>query len=384
VIYTSGSTGKPKGVELTHRGLANVITASQKDFGLGPATRVLQFVSFSFDASVWEIFMALGTGGTLCLAPADLSRSAQSIEEIIRTCRATLVYLPPALLATLRPNAVPDVQVVITGGDRISAELRNRWIAQARFFVAYGPTEGTIVQTWMECVSASPEPPSIGHAFHNVRLYVLDKALEPVPIGAVGEVYVGGLAVGRGYRARPALTAAKFLPDPFSPVAGARMYRTGDLVKRRQDRILQFVGRADHQVKIRGYRIELGEVEAAVRGLPEVEDVVVLTEFGPNGRPRLVVYVVPGPATPRFGLDDRLRQALKGRLPEHMVPSAVYPLDRFPITVNGKVDRRALADTPRAGDASLEHMLEQVEGLSDAEAEALVSSLETAEPRDMP
>lgn len=364
VIYTSGTTGRPKGVQITHRSLANVIRASGRDFAIDETTRVLQVVSFSFDASVWEIFMALASGATLCLGPPDVAHAERSIEEVIRESGATLVYLPPALLSLVDPSAVPQVRVVITGGDLITPELRRTWTERCRFFVAYGPTEGTIVQTWQEHRETGAALP-IGRPFAGVRLYVLDDELSPVPEGAVGEVYVGGLAVSRGYRGLPGLTARAYLPDPYADLPGARMYRTGDRVRRLRGGELTFVGRTDHQVKIRGYRIEPAEVEAALSSINGVEAAVVTAESGPNGRAQLVAYVVaPGHTTA-----ERLRDGLRPQLPEHMVPTRIHRVPTIPLTVNGKVDRVALPALADVDDDSLAQLLDVVENSSSPDAE---------------
>ncbi|WP_405163082.1 amino acid adenylation domain-containing protein [Nocardia sp. NBC_01499] len=372
VIYTSGTTGRPKGVELTHGGLANVIRASLTDFALDPSSRVLQFVSFSFDASVWEMFMGLGSGGTLCLAPPDLAAAEHSIDRTIRDSRVTLIYLPPALLSTIDPATVPEIRTVITGGDRISAELRNRWAETATFFVGYGPTEGTIVQTWQECAVRSPSVPSIGLPIANVLLYVLDHNGDPAPPGVVGEVYVGGIAVGRGYRHRPGLAAARFVADPFSPTPGARMYRTGDLVRCTEDGAMMFVARADQQVKIRGYRIEIGEVEAALRVIDGVREAVAVAEPGVSGLPRLIAYVV-AEAPAEFGRS--VRAMLRDRLPDYMVPSVVHVVDHFPLTVNGKIDRKSLPSLVRSATDPVAQALARVESMSDEQARALLDAL---------
>ncbi|WP_225726876.1 MULTISPECIES: amino acid adenylation domain-containing protein [unclassified Nocardia] len=363
VIYTSGTTGRPKGVELTHAGLANVIRASLADFGLDRSARVLQSVPASFDAAVWQLFMGLASGGTLCLAP-DLATADHSIERTMREGRVTMVYLPPALLATIDPAGVPDLRTVITGGDRIPAELRNRWAESVRFFAGYGPTECTIGQTWQECSVRSASAPSIGVPIDGVRLYVLDRDGDPVAVGEVGEVHVGGIAVGRGYRHRPGLTAARFVADPFAP--GARMYRTGDLVRRTADGSMIFVARADQQVKIRGYRIELGEVEAALRAIDGVADAVARTEPGASGLPRLIAYAIA--AIPA----DLVRNRLRDSLPEHMVPSVVHVVDHFPLTVNGKIDRDALPALIRTAPDPLAQALAAVEAMSDEQVRALL------------
>ncbi|WP_413810987.1 amino acid adenylation domain-containing protein [Streptomyces sp. OE57] len=360
VIYTSGTTGRPKGVQITHRALANVITASRADFGIGPDDRVLQVVSFNFDASVWEIFMALACGATLCLGPPDVARAEETIESVIRACGATLVYLPPALLSLVDPAAVPDVRLALTGGDLIPAELRRRWTDRCRFFVAYGPTEGTIVQTWQEHTADLSATLPIGRPFDGVRLYVLDAELDPVPVGAVGEVYVGGLAVSRGYRDRPGLTAGAYLPDPYAERPGARMYRTGDRVRRLPGGELTFVGRTDHQIKVRGYRIEPAEVEAALLKCPGVEAAAVVAEPGPGGRSQLVAYAVTPPDRP--DLLGGLRDALRDTLPDHMVPTRIHRVPTVPLTVNGKVDRAALPALADVDDDALGRLLDQVEG----------------------
>ncbi|MER5770040.1 non-ribosomal peptide synthetase [Streptomyces sp. NPDC001985] len=359
VIYTSGTTGRPKGVQITHRALAKVIACSVEDFGLGPGSRVLQVVSFNFDASVWEIFMALSSGATLCLGPPDVARAEQGIEEVIRASGATVVYLPPALLSLVDPAAVPSVRIAITGGDLVTGDLRERWTGRCRFFVAYGPTEGTIVQTWQEHDERFSAALPIGVPFDGVRLYVLDRELEPVPPGAVGEVHIGGTAVSRGYLNRPGTTAGHYLPDPHSPLPGARMYRTGDHVRRLPGGELTFVGRRDHQVKVRGYRIEPAEVEAALLRLDAVGAAVVQAEPGPQGRARLVAYVVaPGL---RAGFEREVREALAATLPGHMVPTRVHRVPTVPLTVNGKVDRAALTALADIDGDLLEQLLEQVE-----------------------
>jgi len=332
----------------------------------------LQFVSPSFDASVWEMFMALGTGGCLCLAPADISRAERSLPEIIDAARADLVFLPPALLAIIDPVSVPSVRSVITGGDRVSAELRDRWSRRCTFYAAYGPTEATIVQTWGACPPTQTGVPPIGQPIGAVRLYILDDDLEPVPYGAVGEVYVGGLAVGRGYRYRPGLTAERFLPDPFADRPGGRMYRSGDLVRRRADGELAFVGRTDDQVKIRGFRIELGEVQAALAGQPGVAESVATVETSPTGEPHLVGYVVPAAEGIDADLGDRVRARLRDLLPEHLVPVRVCAVFALPRTVNGKVDYVALAAQPSAATDELLALLDHVESLTDGEAAAIV------------
>ena len=232
VIFTSGSTGTPRPVALVHRGLTNVVVNSIRDLPLGPGARVLQAVSLSFDAAVWEIFMALASGATLCLTEPRLATANVALEDSIRAAGVTVAFLPPALLETVDPASVPSLQTVLTGGDRVSAALRQRWRPPRRFFAAYGPTEGTIVQTWGVCGEPTAQAPPLGRPLANVAVRVLDRHLQPVPPGGTGEAYVGGVCVGRGYLGAPGLTAERFLPDPHAEVPGARMYRTGDIVQR--------------------------------------------------------------------------------------------------------------------------------------------------------
>ncbi|SDT80521.1 non-ribosomal peptide synthetase [Actinoplanes derwentensis] len=374
VIYTSGSTGDPKGVELTHDGLMNVIEASRRSFGLRAGTRVLQFVSLSFDAAVWETFMALGAGGTLCLGPPDLASTAGPIESVVERSSAEVVFLPPALLSILDPAKVPQVRLVLTGGDRVSSALRDRWAGRVGFFAAYGPTEATIVQTWGQCSPDQTGPVPVGRPFGGVRLYVLDPDLEPVPPGAVGEVYVGGIAVGRGYRGRPGLTADRFVPDPWAAAPGTRMYRTGDLVRRRPDDELIFVGRSDNQAKVRGFRIELGEIEAVLVRMYGVAAAVARVRDAGTSRARLVAWVVPREQA-GDDLATQLLERMRRQLPAHMVPQSLTVVPEFPRTVNGKVDYAGLEEAGGGG-TDIGSLLDRIENLSDDEVEELLAARE--------
>jgi amino acid adenylation domain-containing protein len=373
VIYTSGSTGRPKGVELTHEGLSNVMDRSRDAFGLTAGTRVLQFASPSFDVAVWELFMALTTGGTLCLTPADPRTAPRPLADLIDATGAAVMFLTPAVLALIDPAEVPCVRLVLTGGDRVGADLIHRWRATARFFAVYGPTEGTIVQTWGEYRTDRGGQTPIGYPIGGVRLYVLDADLEPVPYGAVGEVYVGGVAVGRGYRLRPALTADRFLPDPYASAAGARMYRTGDLVRRHPDGELTFVGRVDSQVKVRGFRVELGEVQAGLGRLPAVAEAVALVQAArPGGPPRLVAYVVLAALT----TEQRVREALRTQLPGHLIPDLVHFVDAIPRTANGKVAYAELRPREEPPAADLRGLLDRLAEMTDEDAARLLSDLD--------
>ncbi|QRN95171.1 non-ribosomal peptide synthase/polyketide synthase [Archangium violaceum] len=339
VIYTSGSTGQPKGVLVEHRGVCNLVSAEAKAYGVGPGSRMLQFSSASFDISVEEIFTTLTAGGTLCLARAEELVPGPALWELLRRQSITTLSLTPAALAATPSEGLPELKVVISGGEACSAELVRRWGAGRRFVNTYGPTEGTVVASLVECVDDGRVPP-IGAPLANVQLYVLDAGLRPVPVGVAGELCLGGVGLARGYLGRPELTAEKFIPHPFGTEPGARLYRTGDRVRRRADGMLEFLGRIDTQVKVRGFRIELGEVEAVLQEHPWVREAVVVARGEAGQDKRLVGYVV-GKEEGWPGVEG-LREHLKRKLPEYMVPAAFVRLEALPLTLNGKVDRKAL------------------------------------------
>ncbi len=342
VIYTSGSTGRPKGVQVPHRGVCNVAMMQQADFEVGPGDRVLQFASLSFDAATFEMVMALASGATICLGSREELRPGPDLAALIRRESVTIVTLPPSALAALPFEAFPALHTITVAGEALPVELVEKWAGQYRLLNLYGPTEGSIWSTMSECASDGRKP-DIGLPIGNVRAYVLDPALEPVPVGVAGELCVGGLGVARGYLGRPDLTADRFLADPFGTGPGARMYRTGDLVRRLPDGSLDFLSRLDHQIKLRGYRIELGEIASRLREHDGVADAVVVARQDAQGAPLLVGYW--------RGSDDldadALRSHLTDSLPEYMVPAALVSVDAWPLTPNGKLDRKAL---PEPGD----------------------------------
>ncbi|MES2950537.1 MAG: amino acid adenylation domain-containing protein [Pseudomonadota bacterium] len=335
VIYTSGSTGRPKGVMLEHQGLTNLVQAQIDGFAIVPDSRVLQFASFSFDASVSEIFTTLCAGASLCLAPKMDMVPGSALVNTINTNAITVVTLPPSVLALLRPADVPTLRTVVTAGEACSIELVRRWSDGRSMLNAYGPTEATVCAT-MALLDPLTERVSIGLPLPNMRVHVLDPHLQPVPIGVAGELHIAGVGLARGYLHRPELTRERFITSP----SGERMYKTGDRVRRHADGSLEFLGRLDHQVKIRGFRIELGELEAVITEWPGIRESLVLARTGTGGDQTLVAYAIAhagAVVTP-----EALRGHVQARLPDFMVPSAFVFLDAWPITPNGKIDRNAL------------------------------------------
>jgi len=339
VIYTSGSTGTPKGVMIEHRGLSNLIAAQASVFELSPVSRVLQFASPSFDASVWEVVMALGHGASLHLAPrAELMPGRPLLETLARE-QITHVTLPPSALPQCEDRDVPFTpKTLIVAGEAIRASEARNWAARVQLFNAYGPTEATVCATIHRCVEDSEVVP-IGRPIANARIYILDKAGQPAAVGQPGEIYIGGVPVGRGYLNRAELTAERFVRDPFRTDPDARMYKTGDQARWLRDGTIEHLGRNDAQVKLRGFRIELDEIVAALSTAKGVSDVVVIVrEDEPNSK-RLVAYYT-GAASPAA---DALRAYAATKLPDYMVPAAYVRLAALPLTPNGKVDRKALA-----------------------------------------
>ncbi|KOY61429.1 hypothetical protein AM629_13925 [Photorhabdus heterorhabditis] len=340
VIYTSGSTGTPKGVMIEHRGLVNLIQEKIVQFDVHSGSRMLQFASFGFDASVWEVMMALCGGATLDI-PADMVRQEpHHLWHYLEEQAVTHACLTPAMLRegaglpvmTIRPT-------LILGGEAPSAALLQALSGRVNLFNAYGPTEITVCATVWSCpLDYTDEWVPMGRPTANTRVYLLGTDGQPVPLGAVGELYIGGIGVARGYLNQPELTTERFLTDPFSNDPNARMYRTGDLARYLPDGNLVFVGRNDQQVKIRGFRIEPGEIEARLMEHSAVREALVLVA-GDGQDKRLIAYVV---AQADDGLVNNLRRHLSIILPDYMVPAAFVCLDAFPLTPNGKLDRRAL------------------------------------------
>ncbi|WP_395835505.1 amino acid adenylation domain-containing protein [Cystobacter fuscus] len=338
IICTSGSTGEPKLVMAEHRGVAHLLHAQRDVLGeLGPRTRVLQFAHPSFDATLFDILMALANGG--CLETLDDSRtSGELLAEVLLTRRITHAVLPASVLRTLRPGRFIDLELVISTGDVCLPETARQWSGFHRFVNGYGPTEVTVASTLHTVVGAPHgERVPIGRPLSNSHVVILDERLRPVADGTPGEICIGGSGVGRGYLGQPALTAERFVPDPFSPVPGSRLYRSGDIGRRLADGTLEFLGRRDDQIKVRGARIELGQVEAALVALPNVRDAVAVIE----GRgERLLGYVLPAAGDVLSA--EALRAELRRRLPGYLVPDVICVVDEWPLTTSGKVDRARL------------------------------------------
>ena len=338
IIYTSGSTGLPKGVEVPHAGLLNLSAAQRAVFGQGPGERCLQFASLSFDGAAYEWILGLCAGAQLCLGTRDEILPGADLARLLVRDQVTMICLPPSALAAMPHARFPSVHTVTVAGEACPAEVVDRWAPGRRFFNLYGPTEASVWSTVARCEEGAGRPP-IGRAVPGARAYVLDAWMRPAPVGVAGELYVGGAGVARGYHGRPALTAERFVPDPFGGAPGARLYRTGDRARWSAGGTLEFLGRTDAQVKVRGFRIEPGEVEAALGADPAVRECAVVARAD-GGDARLVAYVVPADgAEPSV---TALRAAMGERLPEHMIPSLFVFLDAMPRTPGGKTDRRAL------------------------------------------
>ncbi|MBV9482664.1 MAG: amino acid adenylation domain-containing protein, partial [Acidobacteria bacterium] len=351
VIYTSGSTGVPKGVMVEHGGVCNLAMAQIRSFAVEPDSRVLQFASFSFDACVSEMVMALCRGASLQLCAQAEVVVGDALEKAVARRQISHATLPPVVLATLPEGTdLESVCTLIVAGESLSEGLAKRWVGGRHLINAYGPTEATVCATMHGCrIEEMGKKPPIGRAIANSRTYILDRNGEPVPVGVTGELYIGGAGVARGYYQRADLTAEKFVPDPFAGGRGERMYRTGDLGRWRGDGTIEFVGRNDEQVKIRGYRIELGEIEATLASHPWVREAVVVVREDEPGEKRLVAYYTGVQRGELGGVGaeeevgaEQLRAYVSAKLPEYMVPAAYVGVEQMPLSANGKLDRKAL------------------------------------------
>ncbi|KAF7600495.1 MAG: non-ribosomal peptide synthetase [Candidatus Dactylopiibacterium carminicum] len=342
VIYTSGSTGEPKGVMIEHRAIVNRLEWMRQHYGFAPGERILQKTPATFDVSVWEFFLPLITGCTLVIAPPEAHRDPAWLTSILRDQRiGTCHFVPSMLSAFLATPGARGLQLqrVFCSGEELPAPLRDRFHAtlSGELHNLYGPTEAAVdVSYWPAGRDDHAHPVPIGFPVWNTWLYVLDERMRPLPPGVAGDLYLGGVQLARGYLGRDDLTAERFLADPHRP--GERIYKTGDLARWREDGAVIFLGRSDHQVKLRGLRIELGEIEAAIAAYPHVVRGEVIVREDRAGDKRLVAYVQP-----RAEYDaGQLRVHIAAKLPDYMVPSAIVELEDWPVTANGKLDRKAL------------------------------------------
>ena len=342
VIYTSGSSGEPKGVEVTHRSVANLVSYMRERPGLSERDVVANLTTPAFDLSVPDWYLPLTTGAQLLLVPREATLDGVELADWLARSGVTFVQATPTtwqLLVDASWTGSATLKIVC-GGEALSQALAQELQSRcASLWHMYGPTETTV---WSSILELEPGEglPALGGPIANTRFYVLDANRQPVPIGVAGELLIGGEGLALGYHDRPELTAEKFVDDAFSPSAGARLYRTGDLVRWRENGTLEFLGRIDQQVKLRGFRIELGEVEAALDAHPDVSAAVAIVREDSPGDQRLIAYVVPaGEQTVEL---EQLRRLCRAKLPPFMVPSGFVSVDAFPVTANGKLDRRAL------------------------------------------
>jgi amino acid adenylation domain-containing protein len=369
VIFTSGSTGTPKGVEVSHANLVNFVKSMRRDPGVSENDVLVAVVTASFDIAGYEMYVPLSAGATVVVADRDTAHDGRALAELMRARRATLFQATPSTYRLLRTGGYdPRGLLALAGGEALPPEVA-AWLleAGARLVNVYGPTETTIWST-AHAVTEVTVPVPIGRPIDNTSIYVLDAALAPRPPGVFGELYIGGAGVARGYLGRPAATAERFVPDPFSGEPGARMYRTGDLGRFRHDGTVEYAGRGDQQVKVRGHRIELGEIETALARHPSLAEAAAAVVREPGADARLVAFIVPKPG--RATTDSDLRKHLRRDLPGAMIPQIFVELKSLPRTPNNKIDRRELA---RLGEG--ERRRERAPAPLSTDAERLVAGL---------
>lgn len=344
IIYTSGSTGVPKGVMITHQAMANHMVWMKNRFSITAKDNILQRTSISFDASIWEFYVPLISGAKLVLAESDFNADIRYLLEVIKAYEITTIQFVPSILNLMLQEenfADNKLKRVFSGGEILSQQLKELFLkkSKAELWNLYGPTEATIDTTYYQCTSEEKPSVLIGKAVDNLQIYILDKHLNPVPIGVIGEIYIGGVALARGYYNQVSLTAAKFIPNPFSQKKGERLYKTGDLARYLTDGNIEFFGRIDNQVKIRGFRIELGEIESALLKISFVKDAVVIAKELNKEDKVLVAYLV---ADQMESTVEEIQLILKAKLPNYMIPTGYVFLPAFPLMSNGKIDREAL------------------------------------------
>jgi amino acid adenylation domain-containing protein len=351
LLYTSGTTGTPKGVMNIHQGICNRLLWMQQRYPLEQGDRVLQKTPYSFDVSVWECFWALLAGATVVLAQPGGHRQADYLVELIEQEQITTLYFVPSMLRQFMTQSgveqCTSLKRVFCSGEVLPVEVQAQVfdrLPQVELHNLYGPTEAAIDVTAWQCrIQDDRATVPIGVPIANTQVYLLNAQMRPVPVGVVGEVYLGGINLARGYLKRPELTAERFVPNPFYQAGqegeSDRLYRTGDLARYDAEGVIEYVGRVDHQVKLRGCRIELGEIEAVLRRHPEVQAAVVVVHSVETGDERLVAYVIAESEMPPV---PELMQFLKGYLPDYMIPAVIMPIDTLPLSLNGKLDYRAL------------------------------------------
>ncbi|WP_139491840.1 non-ribosomal peptide synthetase [Brevibacillus dissolubilis] len=348
MIYTSGSTGRPKGVLVTHEAICNRIFWMQDAFPLTAEDHVLQKTPFSFDVSVWEFFWPLMCGAKLVIAKPEGHKDSRYLVEIMEEKRISVLHFVPTMLRAFLEEktlgSIPSLRHVFCSGEALPSELKDKFFekfdTRIQLHNLYGPTEAAVDVTSWTCLNThNHQRVPIGYPIANISLYVLDKHLQPVPIGVTGELHIGGIGLARGYHKRPELTREKFIPDPFQ--ADSRLYKTGDLARYLPDGSIDYIGRIDHQVKLRGNRIELGEIEAILHSHPSIRQAVALVKTDKNGSEKLVVYAVmyDDPCS-----EQELKQFLKQHLPLFMIPSKIMTVDEIPLLPNGKVNRHLLPE----------------------------------------
>jgi len=362
IVYTSGSTGKPKGVAITQRGVSSLLFNSNY-IELGAGDTIAQLSNPAFDALTFELWGALLQGGRLLLVSREVTLSVAELSATLRQHEVSALFLTTALfneVARQQADGFAGVGTVLFGGEAVEVASVRAVLESGgrpgRLLHVYGPTEATTFSSWeeVEAVAAGARTVPIGSGLSNRELYVLDERMQPVVAGVRGELYIGGAGLARGYVGRAELTAAKFVPHPYSERGGERLYRTGDVVRQRRDGRVEFVGRMDQQVKVRGHRIELGEIETVLREHEGVRDAVVVVREDEGGSKRLVGYVVKA-AGAAAGAKE-WRSYLKERLPEYMVPGQFVELAELPLNANGKVDRKALPEVERQAVAGEEYV----------------------------
>ncbi len=344
IIYTSGTTGQPKGVKVNHRGLSNLAYCQFERMKFSPNQRILQAVSFNFDASLHDVTFALLSGSILCIADENERLPGPAMVEFLRTEKINFITLPPSALETLPFEDLPDLHTILAVGEVCSASLVNQWVGKKQFYNGYGPTETTVGALIGECFAGESKP-TIGTALANVRIYILDSRMKPVPIGAIGEIYVGGVGVAQGYVNQPERTKQTFIPDPYSSEASNKLYKTGDKARFLEDGRVDFIGRVDKQVKIAGRRIEIEEIEARCKAFDKVKSAAVIVHQENNSSKILRAFILLNSSFRDTSPQDAINQLklyLAKHLPTYMLPNQFFLLQEMPSSINGKLERKSL------------------------------------------